>query len=330
MDAQNGEVLVTGATGLVGYHVVQALLNNRRSVRALVRDPERAGKILPSACKLFQGDIEDEHSLDAAFAGCTVVYHCAGIPEQWVKCPHVFHTINVLGTQNVVRAALRNPILEKFIYISTIDVFLARPFERFDETQLDPVLRGSPYRRAKQEADRIVAKSVQDGLPAVFIHPGGIYGASPRAFWFTQLIRDIVEDKLHLIPPGGMPFVYIEDVAQGCLLAEKIASSGERFILDGTYHSFLELCEVISSELGQKHHFIVGIPFFARIYACVEAWISHATGRRPQLHTAILEFLLSGNTPDSSKAKHELGWSPMSLREGVARTRAAILKHVSL
>ena len=118
--------LVTGATGLVGYNILMALRQRQRKVRVLVRSLEKARRRLPADCELVQGDVTDRDSVDRAMAGCRVVYHAAGFPEQWMKNSDIFDQVNVGGTCNMIDAALRQNI-RRFVYTSTIDVFAAAP-----------------------------------------------------------------------------------------------------------------------------------------------------------------------------------------------------------
>jgi dihydroflavonol-4-reductase len=90
--------LVTGATGLVGYHIVHALLQRGRRVKALVRSIDKGKALLPSACELVQGDITDQAAVRRAMQGCSIVYHAAGLPEQWLPDPARFRHVNVGGT----------------------------------------------------------------------------------------------------------------------------------------------------------------------------------------------------------------------------------------
>ena len=96
--------LVTGATGLVGYHIVQSLLQRGRRIRVLVRSIDKGRALLPEACELVQGDITDQVAVQRAMEGCSVVYHAAGIPEQWLPDPARFHNVNVGGTVALMEA----------------------------------------------------------------------------------------------------------------------------------------------------------------------------------------------------------------------------------
>ena len=79
--------LVTGATGLVGFNIVQALRRRGADVRCLARSPDRARSVLGEGVEVVHGDLTDETSIDAAVRDCSTVFHAAGLPEQWLADP---------------------------------------------------------------------------------------------------------------------------------------------------------------------------------------------------------------------------------------------------
>src|SRR5688572_19038268 len=99
------KILVTGATGLIGNAIAKHANEGGHSVRALVRDEERARKILPPRVALHRGDITDPQSLAAAMEGVKWVFHAAGMPEQWQRDEAIFDRVNRQGTVNVLQAA---------------------------------------------------------------------------------------------------------------------------------------------------------------------------------------------------------------------------------
>jgi len=219
---------VTGSTGLVGYHIVQALLQRGRHVKALVRSIDKGKALLPDACELVQGDITDLAAVRRAMEGCSVVYHAAGIPEQWLPDPTRFTQVNVGGTQNALEAALALGV-QRFIYTSTFDVFAGQTGHEFDESQLDPQPRGTYYERSKQLADQQVAAAMLRGLAAIFLHPSAVYGPGPSSSpGFNNYIRQLQHGQLPALPPGGCAMVFAPDVGEGHVLAEEHAAIGSR------------------------------------------------------------------------------------------------------
>ena len=312
--------LVTGATGIVGYNIVKALLEQGRQVRVLVRSMEEAAQVLPPECELVEGDVTDKKSVLKAVTDCSVVYHAAGLPEQWLPDPSLFHQVNSLGTRNIVEAALQAGV-KKFIYISTIDIFSVKPGSEYDETALGNLPSKSLYGRSKQEAEQFVADGIKKGLPACFVHPAGVYGPGPKeSQWFMDFIKKMKQGKIPAVPPGVLPVVFSEDLAAGCLLIERNAPIGERYIFCESARTWGEIVQVVASELGIKKVPAI-LPFWlAWMIATTGTAISTFTKKPPLLQRQILRFLQLGARPSSAKARRQLGWEPRSFREGVRKT----------
>ena len=239
------DVLLTGATGTVGHALAEHLLRDGRSVRALVRSPERARGLLPDAVELAAGDVTDPASIRTAIDGCRVVFHAAGLPEQWRLDPDDFKRVNAEGTRNMVDAALLAGV-ERFVYTSTIDVFEWSPGVPFDESGLDRHPRPTFYERSKQEADRAVVDALERGLDAVFLHPSAVYGPAPvLAAGLNDFLVRLARRKIPAVLPGGMPVVHADDVAAGHLRAERDAPAGGRYILSGPYRSLRDIAETV-------------------------------------------------------------------------------------
>ncbi|HYC01108.1 MAG TPA: NAD-dependent epimerase/dehydratase family protein [Candidatus Limnocylindrales bacterium] len=317
------EILLTGATGLLGNAIARALVAQGRSVRALVRSPERARAVVPAACELVQGDVTDIASVRSAAAGCRVFYHAAGLPEQWLPDAGTFDGVNVGGTVNCVAAALEVGV-ERFVYTSTIDVFVfGAPGEPFDESSIDPQPKATAYERSKQAADRVVTDAVARGLPAVFLHPSGIYGAGPETSPGTnQLIADLVRGKVPMLLPGGMPLVYSDDAAGGHLLAEQKAEVGARYILSESYRSLLQVAEDVRAATGTARVPPVMPLFVAHAVALAGELVSALTGRPPLLPKGQLHFLQYEAHPVATRAERELGWAPRPFERGLLDTLA--------
>ena len=146
-------MLVTGGTGKVGGAVVRAARAAGHEVRVLVRDVDRAGRLLPPGVTPVLGDVTDPASLAAACDGCEVVFNAMGLPEQWLADPSRFDRVNVEGSVNVARAAAAAGV-RRLVHTSTVDVFDAPPGGRFDETCVATAPKLTAYERSKQRAEQ--------------------------------------------------------------------------------------------------------------------------------------------------------------------------------
>jgi nucleoside-diphosphate-sugar epimerase len=314
-------VLITGATGQVGNAIARRLADDGVDVRALVRSPERA-RVLPAGVQPVFGDVTDAPSLRAAVDGAATVYHAAGIPEQWRRDVGEFTRVNVEGTRNVVEAALAAGV-ERFVYTSTDDVLVQAPGASFDESALNPNPGETPYQRSKQEADRIVTAALDRGLPAVFLHPAGVYGPAPFLVkGLNDLLMQLAKRKTPALLPGGMAVVYSEDVADGHVRAAAQAAVGGRYLLVESFQSLTDIARAVAAaEPRAKVPRVMPLPI-ARAVSMAGERVAQVTGRPPMIPRSVLQFLERGSRPSGERARTELGWQPTPFATGVERTLA--------
>lgn len=313
--------LVTGATGLVGYNIVQALRDRGRSVRVLVRSLDKARSVMQSGVELAEGDVTNPASIESAIAGCDVVFHAAGLPEQWLPDSATFHRINAEGTENMLRAALAAKV-RRFVHTSTIDVFQAARGESYDESVLDPEPKGTAYERSKQEADRAVVRAIEEhGLDAVFLHPSAVYGPGPAASpGLNEFLRKLRDQEVPALPPGGMPVVFAADVGEGHVRAEERAERGARYILSDRYVTNRELAEEALRQLGRSR-VPISVPLAAaKIFAAVGEGVSSLTKKPPLVAKGQVHFLDWGAHPKHDRAERELDMRFVGIVEGVKQT----------
>jgi dihydroflavonol-4-reductase len=314
-------VLITGATGQVGHAIARRLAADGVGPRALVRSPERA-RVLPEGVQPVFGDVTDAPSLREALEGCTTVYHSAGIPEQWRRDVGEFTRVNVEGTRNVVEAALAAGV-ERFVYTSTDDVLVQAPGATFDESVVNANPGQTPYQRSKQEADRIVTAALDRGLPAVFLHPAGLYGPAPFLVkGLNDLLMQLAKRKTPALLPGGMAVAYSDDVADGHLRAAAQAPVGARYLLAESFQSLTEIARAVAaSEPRAKVPRVMPLPI-ARAVSMAGERVAQVTGRPPMIPRSVLQFLERGARPSGARARTELGWNPTPFATGVERTLA--------
>jgi nucleoside-diphosphate-sugar epimerase len=253
--------------------------------------------------------------------GCSIVYHSAGFPEQWMKDPGVFQRVNVEGTQNMIHAAFKEKI-KRFIYTSTIDVFAAETGEEFNEGVIDSKPKGTYYERSKQLADQQVVAAMEKGLPALFLHPSGVYGPGPTDSPGTNnFILNLYKGKVPVLLPGGYPVVFAPDVGEGHVLAELKAEPGSRYILSESYYDLPQLTQIILEELGinKKVPPVMPLPIVKMISGLGEWWAG-IVNKPPLIPKGQLHFMQWKARPKNEKARQELNWSATPLREGLSKT----------
>ena len=313
-----GPVLVTGATGNVGGALINRLLATGHSVRALVRSAERAAKILPSEVTLFEGDITDTASIGPTVEGSGTVIHAAGLPEQWNPDPDIFDRVNHQGTVNVADASLGAGV-ECFIHVSTIDVFMWTPGVPFDET-IDPNLKQTRYEQSKQAADRSVVERMDNGLPARFACPAGVFGPAPTITpGANQLLADLSANEIPMLLPGGLPMVFNEDVADG-IIRIGLGPVGTRAILSGPYKTLKDIAEMVHYDTGTSKVPRVLHAWFAHLVSRVGEARAQRSGKAPLIPAGALHFLECHVVPDARHARNDLGWKTTPTDEAVART----------
>jgi NADH dehydrogenase len=188
-------VLVTGATGFIGPHVVHALRSRDVGVRALVRDPARAGRLAAWGVELVRGDVTDPTSLRAAAAGTDAVIHLVAII---VGRPADFERVMAQGTRDLVAAATEAGV-GRFVLASALGV---------DERTKDAV----PYFRAKWEMERAVKDS---GLDHVIFRPSFVFGKDGGVLpTFMRLAR--FAPVTPIVGPGTQRLqpIWVEDLAE--------------------------------------------------------------------------------------------------------------------
>ena len=309
-------VLVTGATGKVGYAISSALLARGEQVRAVVRDPKRAASILPAGVEPRQGDATDAASLSAAVEGCELVFNAMGMPEQWVKDEGIFDRVNAHGSGALAAAAKRAGI-RRFVHTSTHDVFHAESGESFDETTVADYPKGTAYERSKQHAEELVLAE-RDGMEVVILNPSGVYGPTPAATpsFENGIFEPVVRKRLPALPPGGTGYAYVDGVAEGHLLAAERGTAGERYSLADGYASFREIAKMVKQVAGRgRVPPVMPVPV-ARALAGVGEGVARVIRRPPLLPSGQLTYFLWQAHPDSSKAQRELGWKPILLEPG--------------
>ena len=315
------QVLITGATGKVGNAVARLLVARGEAVRALVRDPVAARASLPGEVELLAGDVVDREACRRAVAGVEAVFISHGIYEQWVCNLAIFDAVNAAGAENVAVAA-REAGVARIVHTSTYDVFDADRNGHLDERQLATAPNQTPYERSKQRAEELGLAAAGAGTEVVIVNPGMVYGPGPWASaGLDASLLDCLSGRLPGVPRGaGLAFV--DAVAAGHVAALERGVAGERYVLAGPYVALIDFFRRAVALAGRGRVPMQVPPAAAHAMARASEAVSRITKRPPLLPDGQLRFLLWGADPDSRKTELELGYEPVALDDGLARTVA--------
>ncbi len=246
-------VLVTGASGFVGGAVARALVQAGAHVRVLMRQPANTDLVKDLPVDIVTGDVRDYQSVLQATRGCHQVYHVAALYKLWVRRKQDMYDSNVLGTENVLRAA-REVGVEKVVYTSSVAT-LGIPGDGRQGTEDTPVSLADMighYKRSKFLAEQVALQYVQDGLPLVIVNPstpvgGGDIKPTPTG----KLIVDFLNGNMPGYVDTGLNVVDVEDVAQGHLLAATHGKIGEKYILGNENLTLRQILQLLAELTGR-------------------------------------------------------------------------------
>lgn len=321
MDLRGRRVLVTGADGFIGSHLVEALVREGATVRAFcyynswgrqgwLEEPFLSPATLREI-EVFLGDIRDPGRVRQAVEGCEAVFHLSSliaIPYSYLA-PASYLQTNVLGALHVLEAC-RDLGVGRLVHTSTSEVYGTARRVPIDESH--PLQGQSPYSASKIAADVLVESFHRSfGVPAVTVRPFNTFGPrqSPRAVIpsiLGQLLAGLPQLRLGALHPTR-DFVFVEDTVAGFL------GAAQRDGIEG---------EVLQLATGRE----VSIGRLAEL--CMEV-----TGRQVPIATEEVRLRPADSeverlVGDASKARNLLGWTPqVSLEEGLVRTADFLRRH---
>ena len=311
--------LVTGATGFVGSAVARALLRQGQRVRILAR-PGSNRRNLGSLCvEIAEGSLEEPESLARAVTGCRYVYHVAADYRLWVPNPGQMFRANVVGTRDLMMAALAAGV-ERVVYTSSVATRGLLPKSSADEetpSRAEDMI--GPYKRSKFEAEEVVRKLAHErGLPVVIANPSAPVGPGDVKPTPTgRMILEAARGQMPAFVDTGLNIVHVDDVAEGHLAAAEKGRIGERYVLGGENMSLAEILAEVSRAAGRRaprlrvpHSMLYPVAVGAELAA-------RLTGREPMITLDGVRMSRKKMYFSSEKASRELGYRPRPAREAI-------------
>jgi nucleoside-diphosphate-sugar epimerase len=316
-------VLVTGGTGFLGRHLVDALVARGHRVRVLGRNARTCQQLTAGGVEVRRADIRDAAAVASACEGMEAVFHVAALSAAWGMSAD-FHSINVDGTRHVIAGCLTHQV-GRLIHVSSPSVvFRGRDLHAATETAPYPRHHLALYCLTKKLAEIKVHEAARRGLATVILRPKAIFGPGDTSL-LPRLLAAARQGRLPQVGSGEnrVDLTYVDNVVHALLLAlEALQAVGKTYTITNGEHVLLwPLIRTILRRLGIDAR-LRPLPYWV-VYALAAGMELRATlfGQEPLLTRYTTAILGRTQTYEISAARRDLGYSPIvSVAEGVERT----------
>lgn len=315
------KILVTGATGFVGSHLVDCLVERGSDVRCLVRQSSNLRYVKHPQIELAYGGLDDSTDWDEALADVDLIYHVAG--TTFARRAKDYFTVNHQGTEALLAEALkRRDQIKRFVYISSLAaVGPARDGNPVDEdTTPAPI---TPYGRSKLLAEEAV-RVVSDLLPVTIVRPPAVYG--PRDYGIFEFFKAVKGGMFPMIGRRDkrVSLVHARDLVDGIILAgESEASLGRTYFISSEDNYSMRAVADLMAALMRKRLRTITIPRPLAYGVAIAAEAAAALMGKPPVinRDKVTDLSQTGWTCSIERAQSELGYNPrVPLEEGLRET----------
>jgi nucleoside-diphosphate-sugar epimerase len=305
---------VTGGSGFIGGRLVQRLVGEGRSVRALARSDSAAERVAQLGAVPVRGELGDPASLTAGADGADVAFHLAAHLGEWGPWDD-FERGNVVGTRNVL-AACEEAGVGRFVHCGTEAALMAgQPLVHVDETApLRPDSR-APYPATKAKAEQAVRAASRDGFETVVLRPRFVWGKGDTTL-LPEMVKTVEAGRFAWVGGGAnvTETTHVDNVVEGLILAAEKGRGGEAyFVTDGEPVVFREFVTALLRTQGVEppDRSLPAWTAAPMARLCETAWKLLPLPGEPPM-TAFRSWLLTQEcTIDISKARSELGYEPI-------------------
>lgn len=302
MNDKNSLVLITGASGLVGRNLLEALAEKGVRTRAVYNN-NPIHSISSELTEVVQCDLLDVIALDEIMKDVTHVFHCAGLVSFSPKNVDKLYKVNMEATANMVNASLRLGV-KKFIHVSSVAALSHSKEKTMIDEEMKPVTekQNGAYGYSKYLGELEVWRGIAEGLDAVIVNPSIILGPSENNNGSSAIFKNVY-DGFNWYSEGVNGFVGVKDVCKAMMLLMDSKVSAERFIICAENISYRDVFFNIADAFGKKRPSKKVTPFLAQLVWRLEAVKSLFSKTEPLVTKDTAATALELSYYDNSKLK---------------------------
>jgi dihydroflavonol-4-reductase len=318
-------ILVTGATGFLGRHLVSQLLETGAAVRGLCRSVPKSEPAAQARADLewSVGDVRDPASLKKAMQGVEQVFHVAGKIDFDGKQLAEMRAVNIDGTRNVMTAA-KEAGVKKIVHVSSVSTIGAvkSPDLTLNEDDFGKGLGVDlPYPASKLAGEQVALDFAAKGLPVVICNPTYMGGPGDVHLGSVHTAASFVRGQVWVgLTTGGFGYTDIRDAAKGLRLAMEKGVPGRRYIIGGTNILLREYHELLGNLTNRRPPRLRLPPWFAEPLSVVGRYYYRARGLKPYVTRGDVRMGRHYWLYDFSRARNELGFVPRSPEDSLRDT----------
>jgi len=311
--SHGGSILVTGATGFLGAHLVRALVaRGLGPVRAMQSSAPPAW-LAQLGVEVVRGSVTSPDDVKRALVGVDRVYHLAGQVSMKPADAHRMYQIHVDGTRILCRAAAEVGV-RRIVMSSTSGTIAVskRPDAGLDESSPAPVelIARWPYYASKLYQEEAARRACRDKVELVMLNPSLLLGPGDDRLSSTRTVLQFLGREIAMIPPGGLNFVDVRDVADAFLTAMERGAVGDRYLLGAVNWTFSEYFGRLERLTKVPGPLLKGRGNLTLWAAHAQAAVYKGLGRTAPIDPAAVDMASHYWYFESAKAVRELGWTP--------------------
>lgn len=326
---KQSRILITGATGLIGSHILRRLWNMGYSnVVAIKRSTSKMDLVpdVANAITWVEADVTDVISLESCFENIDVVIHAAAVVSYDPKKKQLMNEINVGGTANMINLALDFGV-KRFVHVSSVAALgkAENTKVRSEKTEWNHSIESTDYALSKYNSEKEAWRGYAEGLNMIILNPSFVIGASNWTESSSRIWSQMAKG-IPYYPMGTNGYVDVRDVSKAVITAMNSDISGERFVLSAETVSYKTAFEWIAKAINAKVPSRALTPLVRNIAWRLE-WIrSKITGSSQLLTAASAESTASETHYDNTKSKEILGIEYRPLQQSINDVANIFLK----